>query len=101
MAQFSQRLQNLAGLGSYPVLDATGLEGGWDFTLTYGGSAGAGGSKGGPAPAAAPNGMASDPAGGVSILDAVEKQLGLKLETSKRPVLVLVIDHMEEKPTEN
>jgi len=32
---------------------------------------------------------------------AVEKQLGLKLEMQKRPESVVVIDHMEEKPTEN
>jgi uncharacterized protein (TIGR03435 family) len=31
----------------------------------------------------------------------VEKQLGLKLEMEKRPVRVLVIDHVEQKPTEN
>jgi uncharacterized protein (TIGR03435 family) len=31
----------------------------------------------------------------------VYKQLGLKLEKTKRPVPVLVIDHVEEKPTDN
>jgi uncharacterized protein (TIGR03435 family) len=44
---------------------------------------------------------ASDPSGAVSIFSAVEKQLGLKLEMEKRPVRVLVIDHVEQKPTEN
>ena len=34
-------------------------------------------------------------------LDAVNKQLGLKLEMQKRPLPVLVIDHVEEKPTDN
>jgi hypothetical protein len=29
------------------------------------------------------------------------RQLGLKLEKQKRPVPVLVIDHINEKPTEN
>ena len=43
----------------------------------------------------------SDPVGGVSLLEAVEKQLGLKLVEQKRPVPVLVIDHIEEKPTDN
>ena len=33
--------------------------------------------------------------------DAVSKQLGLKLELEKRPAPVLVIDHVEQKPTEN
>jgi uncharacterized protein (TIGR03435 family) len=43
----------------------------------------------------------SDPNGALSMLDAVSKQLGLKLEKQKRPAPVLVIDHIEEKPTEN
>jgi uncharacterized protein (TIGR03435 family) len=47
------------------------------------------------------DGIASDPVGGISLLDAVEKQLGLKLELHKRPLPVLVIDHIEEMPTEN
>ena len=43
----------------------------------------------------------SDPNGAVSVFDAVNKQLGLKLEKTKRPYPVLVIDHIEETPTEN
>jgi uncharacterized protein (TIGR03435 family) len=31
----------------------------------------------------------------------LEKQLGLKLERHRRPEPVLVIDHIEEKPTDN
>jgi uncharacterized protein (TIGR03435 family) len=42
-----------------------------------------------------------DPNGAISLFDAVNKQLGLKLEMQKRPVPVLVIDHVEEKPTDN
>ncbi len=41
---------------------------------------------------------ASDPSGALSLYDAVNKQLGLKLEQQKRPMPVLVIDHVEEKP---
>ena len=36
-----------------------------------------------------------------SIFDAIDKQLGLKLEMHKRMIPVLVIDHIEEKPTDN
>jgi len=42
-----------------------------------------------------------DPNGAISLFDAINKQLGLKLEKQRRPVPSLVIDHMEEKPTEN
>jgi uncharacterized protein (TIGR03435 family) len=45
--------------------------------------------------------VASDPNGALSFFDAVNKQLGLKLEKQKRPLPVLVIDHVDEKPTEN
>jgi uncharacterized protein (TIGR03435 family) len=31
----------------------------------------------------------------------VEKQLGLKLEMQKRSMPVIVIDHLEQKPTDN
>jgi uncharacterized protein (TIGR03435 family) len=61
-----------------------------------------GGGRGGNAgqsESAAP--MASDPSGGLSIFEAIEKQLGLKLETQKRPLPVVVIDHLEQKPTDN
>jgi uncharacterized protein (TIGR03435 family) len=104
MAQFADRLQNMAPGLNWPVLDSTGIEGGWDFTLTFSRGApmtiGAGrGGDAGQAATAAP--AASDPTGGYTIFEAVEKQLGLKLEMQKRPVPVIVIDHVEQKPTEN
>jgi uncharacterized protein (TIGR03435 family) len=37
----------------------------------------------------------------LNIFEAMEKQLGLKLEMHKRPMPVTVIDHIEQKPTEN
>jgi uncharacterized protein (TIGR03435 family) len=44
---------------------------------------------------------ASDPTGGYTLFEAIEKQLGLKLEKQKRSLPVIVIDHLEQKPTEN
>jgi uncharacterized protein (TIGR03435 family) len=52
----------------------------------------------------APGGIgneASAPSGAVSLADALEKQAGLRLEPMKRKVQVMVIDHIEQKPTEN
>ena len=44
---------------------------------------------------------ASLPSGALSLFDALTKQLGLKLEMQKRPTPVLVIDHVDQKPTDN
>jgi uncharacterized protein (TIGR03435 family) len=115
MTQFAERLQGMTSDLSWPVLDATKLEGGWDFTLTFsmggpmGGpmpmiamAGGGGGGRGGEAaPGSAPLPAASDPTGGATLFEAVEKQLGLKLEKQKRSMPVIVIDHIEQKPTEN
>jgi uncharacterized protein (TIGR03435 family) len=111
MAQFADQLQVIGGAyTSYPVVDATGLEGAWDFTLSFSLIAPARlagllvGARGGAPPvgAAGADFTASDPiGGGTSLFDAVEKQLGLKLEVRKRTYPVFVIDHIEEKPTEN
>jgi len=35
------------------------------------------------------------------LFEALDKQPGLKLERQKHPMPVVVIDHVEEKPTEN
>jgi uncharacterized protein (TIGR03435 family) len=99
MAQFAEQILGFYPDAHYPVLDETGLEGAWDFTLSYSiilnlppALAGRGGGAAGEPP---------DPSGAISFAQALEKQLGLKLETHKRPVRVLVIDHIEERPTEN
>ena len=60
-----------------------------------------GGGRGGDA---GPEGVApaaSEPTGALTIFEAVEKQLGLKLEMHKRSMPVIVIDHLEQKPTDN
>lgn len=38
---------------------------------------------------------------GPSVFAAVQEQLGLRLEASKAPIEILVIDHAEKIPTEN
>jgi uncharacterized protein (TIGR03435 family) len=109
MAQFAERLQSLApGYIYTPVLDSTGLEGGWDFTISFSavggglaGGRGAGPGGGATSPSGGDAPTASDPSGALPLPDAISKQLGLKLEKQKRPVPVLVIDHVEQKPTAN
>jgi uncharacterized protein (TIGR03435 family) len=107
MAQFAEKLQSLApGYIYTPVLDQTGLDGAYDFTLSFSGAGaglgpGGGGRGGDASTAAAGSAMAPDPSGAISLFDAINKQLGLKLQKEKRPVPVLVIDHIEEKPTDN
>jgi uncharacterized protein (TIGR03435 family) len=102
MAQFAEQLQGFYSQIFYPVLDGTGIDGAWDFTLDYDVMAGLP-----PLPLLAGRGTApgtgeaSEPSGAVSFVEAVEKQLGLKLEKRKRPVNVLVLDHIEEKATDN
>jgi uncharacterized protein (TIGR03435 family) len=104
-AQIGEELQRVApGYIYSPVLDATGIQGSWDFTLSFSSAdltkAGAG--TGPPPPGATSTTSAtSDPNGALTLFDAVSKQLGLKLEKQRRPAPVLVIDHIEEKPTEN
>jgi uncharacterized protein (TIGR03435 family) len=105
MAALAGQLHNLAG--GYipaPVIDATGLEGAYDFTLSFS-KAGDLGRVLTPRSTGDNSGVpsASDPSlGTTSLFDALQKQLGLKLEKrSQVPAPVLVIDHIEEKPTEN
>ena len=99
MAQLASELQNQApGYIKTPVLDTTGITGAYDFTLSYSGSG-----KLVASPLAAPSdaAAASDPGGALSFFDALPRELGLRLEKVKRPIPVLVIDHVDEKPTEN
>jgi uncharacterized protein (TIGR03435 family) len=93
MAQFAERLQNAAReLEWPPPLDATGLEGGWDLSVTYGQPM---------MPVGVREPTTDAPTGAPAIFEALEKQLGLKLEKQKGPVPNIVIDRLEQKPTEN
>jgi uncharacterized protein (TIGR03435 family) len=100
MAQFVEQLRGMGqGLKMAPV-DATQLEGGWDFILTWNQRTGMN-----TAPARTAEGSdvatSADPGGGYTIFEAMEKQLGLKLEMQKHPIPVIVIDHLDPKPTDN
>ena len=74
------------------VVDRTGLTGNYDFTLRWSPDNGATTSSNDPA------GTQADAL--PSIFSAVQEQLGLKLESTKAPASVLVVDHIE-RPSQN
>ncbi len=80
---------------SRPVVDQTGLEGRFDFTLELP----AGMISLFPKPPPSPDDPPSEPKG-TPLLDALRDQLGLKLGRSKGQVRTLIIDHVE-RPSEN
>ncbi|SPE32472.1 conserved exported hypothetical protein [Candidatus Sulfopaludibacter sp. SbA3] len=69
-----------------PIVDQTGLTGVYDFSLTW-------------TMTRRIDDNVDPPA--YSFLDALQEQLGLKLEQRKAPVDRVVVDHMERVPTEN
>lgn len=76
-----------------PVIDQTGLQGGYYIKIQWAREQPQGSDTAtGMAPPLLPSGP--------SIFAALQQQLGLKLEPTKGPVQVLVIDHIE-KPSEN
>jgi len=81
-----------------PVVDQTGLAGKYDFTVKFTPDPGqmAGFGPAGPPPPPA----AENPDAPPDLFAAFQQQLGLKIETSKAPVDVLVIDKIE-KPSAN
>jgi uncharacterized protein (TIGR03435 family) len=88
--RFGQRsMEQLAGyvatLVDRPVEDATGLKGKYDFTLKW------------------MNDRLLRPGddSGPNIFEALQAQLGLKLESTKNIVDIFVVDHIEKAPTEN
>ena len=106
MKQFAQALPGISAYVTTPVEDATGLEGSYDFTISYSPvgatSRNAGGGRGGPEGAPGlDSANAAEPDGAITLFEAIEQQLGLKLVEEKRPVTVFVIDHVEAKPTDN
>jgi uncharacterized protein (TIGR03435 family) len=86
LSAFAGALENQVGR---VVIDRTGVTGNWDFELTFTPERiRQQALTGGAPPDVDPNGP--------SIFTAVQEQLGLKLESTKGPVNVLVIDHVEQ-----
>jgi uncharacterized protein (TIGR03435 family) len=110
MTELATRLQPLSlGFFQTPVTDETKLEGRWDFTFSFSPESlmralAAARGAGPAAPSAAggaPGVEAPEPTGALTIVQAVDRQLGLKLERRQGKGQVLVIDSMEQEPKEN
>jgi uncharacterized protein (TIGR03435 family) len=87
LRQFANQLTGMSDELDRPVLDETGLTGNFDFVIEW---------------------ILKMPAGanvqtddsGPTLMEALRDQLGLKLESTKRPVDTVVVEHIEE-PSEN
>jgi uncharacterized protein (TIGR03435 family) len=100
MDEWVKDMEMANGYIDHPVVNATGLKGGWDFLLGFTPTAQLHTPKvpdpnqpGGPiAEATAPL--------DISVFEALQKELGLKLVKEKRSIPVIVVDHVDEKPIE-
>jgi len=88
---FTQIVESIRSDLRRPVQNMTGLSGYYEFSLTW-----------------TPNELAAKNAEsgtlddrGPSIFTALQEQLGLKLESRKVPVKIVVVDHVERVPIEN
>jgi uncharacterized protein (TIGR03435 family) len=97
MALFATTLQSIAPTYfDHPLVEATGLDGAYDFSLTFSARGVA------EAPSRNVDGAGpSDPTGAISLFEALNRQLGLKLDLQKHSMSVTVIDQVAHMPTEN
>jgi bla regulator protein blaR1 len=84
MNQIAGTLSAFSADFAHPVVDQTGLDGRFDFTLEW--------------TRRSNNAALADP--GTTIQEAIQEQLGLKLKSTKVLMDTLVIDHVE-RPSEN
>lgn len=78
-----------------PVLDMTGLQGFYNLKLDWVPESKGSGERKDDVPGVRAN------ASGVTLLVALEEQLGLRLETRKAPIDILVVDDAQRVPSEN
>ncbi len=108
MAQLANRLGDQLNLA---VVDKTGLTGKYDFVVEFApdpgsfpGGPGRGSGPGGPLPEAPSDGPqipgANDPSG-LTLIGALQQQLGLRLHSTKAPIDTLIIDRANKMPTDN
>jgi uncharacterized protein (TIGR03435 family) len=104
MDEFAQGLRGMApAYIDKPVLNLTELKGPYDFKLGWTPRGLLLGTNNGAASAAEGKSIdVSEPtAGGLSVFDAVAKYMGLKLESTKHAIPIIVVDKVNRTPTEN
>jgi uncharacterized protein (TIGR03435 family) len=89
MAQLAEKMRS-AGQAyvGHPVIDLTGLSGAYDFTASW-------------TPFARIARRAADDIVTLTLFEALDRQLGLKLATQKHPMQIVVVDHCDRTPTAN
>ncbi len=98
MSELADNLQRMAGAYiDHPIVDATGLEGGWNFAVGWTPRAQLQQQQPPGSTGAEAGNEASDP-NTISVFEAVERELGLKLVKQKKTIPVIVVDHVSEKP---
>jgi uncharacterized protein (TIGR03435 family) len=104
MAQFADLLAAVGGRADIRnhVVDKTGLTDGYDFSVSY-----TSGSRLLLQEAAAQKAAAqaadaiAGPVEGLGIEDALRKELGIRLEKQPLPLPFLILDHIDQTPTDN
>jgi uncharacterized protein (TIGR03435 family) len=81
MDQFAEYLSRHMDM---PVLDMTGLKGAYEMTLQW-----------------FPDPKTGETPQGPALREALQEQLGLKLENRKAPIEIVVVDHADKTPSEN
>lgn len=81
--RLAEMLSNISGR---PVVDKTGLTERYDFILSYSRPQG---------PGELPDNTPPD------LFTAIQEQLGLRLQPARASIEVIVVDHIERRPTEN
>jgi uncharacterized protein (TIGR03435 family) len=96
MADLAATLPQLAGgyFRGKPMVDQTDLKGSYDFNLDWTPAVRYNAATRGDAPTGETGSV-------LSVFEALEAQLGLKLESKKVSLPIIVIDHVERVPTEN
>jgi uncharacterized protein (TIGR03435 family) len=97
LAEFAHELNGV--LYGFPqVVDETGIDGRYDLTINFTPQSAI---RRPPLHYADGDPEAPEPDGTISLFEALSKQLGLKLQPRKVKAEVLVVDHVNETPTEN